>query len=294
MKRQPLNSLLLCVLLPFVAPRSQHGMHEDISGSKDIAWLENLAQADPETNAAESQLGRSTKEMRTHAYARLGEIGTSESLAAARHIEQLVKEHMPVPKTFKLGTIVFPMWHFSDTEMKEPLASVKASDGVTYAVIAYGFLGDVNDVFMITSNNPQGNVWKGPYLLPQKIYRGISNPRLEEKTSGHLIFRFEQHAPGPRNIMEGQLSAPQSAPKMGPQAWEISIADVEKDSDGDGWTDIEEQRLGTDPHNQDSDGDGIPDGADACPLYSAKATHANDESQILEKVFFAEYALRNL
>jgi outer membrane protein OmpA-like peptidoglycan-associated protein/opacity protein-like surface antigen len=32
------------------------------------------------------------------------------------------------------------------------------------------------------------------------------------------------------------------------------------DSDGDGLTNTEEERLGTDPHNPDTDGDGIPDG----------------------------------
>ena len=34
----------------------------------------------------------------------------------------------------------------------------------------------------------------------------------------------------------------------------------DKDSDGDGLTDIEEKNIGTDPHNPDSDGDGLSDG----------------------------------
>lgn len=34
----------------------------------------------------------------------------------------------------------------------------------------------------------------------------------------------------------------------------------QRDSDGDGLTDAEEEALGTDPNNADSDGDGIPDG----------------------------------
>jgi hypothetical protein len=38
------------------------------------------------------------------------------------------------------------------------------------------------------------------------------------------------------------------------------------DRDGDGLSDAEERRLGTDPDNPDSDGDGIPDGIDAEPL----------------------------
>ena len=35
---------------------------------------------------------------------------------------------------------------------------------------------------------------------------------------------------------------------------------TDKDSDGDGLTDIEEKNIGTDPHNPDTDGDGLSDG----------------------------------
>ena len=41
--------------------------------------------------------------------------------------------------------------------------------------------------------------------------------------------------------------------------------DVSRDSDGDGLTDEQEQALGTDPDNPDTDGDGVPDGADPEP-----------------------------
>ena len=39
-----------------------------------------------------------------------------------------------------------------------------------------------------------------------------------------------------------------------------------RDSDHDGLTNAEERRLHTDPHNADSDGDGISDGVDSRPL----------------------------
>lgn len=44
-----------------------------------------------------------------------------------------------------------------------------------------------------------------------------------------------------------------------------SLADIMKDSDGDGLTDLAEDRLMLDPHNPDTDGDGIPDGEDTLP-----------------------------
>lgn len=47
---------------------------------------------------------------------------------------------------------------------------------------------------------------------------------------------------------------------------ERDLADVERDSDGDGMTDIAERRLLLDPANPDSDGDGLNDGLDPMPL----------------------------
>jgi hypothetical protein len=52
-----------------------------------------------------------------------------------------------------------------------------------------------------------------------------------------------------------------------PDQWEVDNGldptdpdDAEKDPDGDGLTNEEEEEIGTDPHNPDTDGDGYPDG----------------------------------
>ncbi len=45
----------------------------------------------------------------------------------------------------------------------------------------------------------------------------------------------------------------------------IPLAELTRDSDGDGLTDIVEKHLLLDPHNPDSDGDGVPDGTDMMP-----------------------------
>lgn len=49
--------------------------------------------------------------------------------------------------------------------------------------------------------------------------------------------------------------------------WRVAINDL--DSDGDGLTDHEESKLGTDPNSIDSDADGLLDGLDPLPLTSA-------------------------
>jgi hypothetical protein len=48
--------------------------------------------------------------------------------------------------------------------------------------------------------------------------------------------------------------------------FEVSLADLYRDTDGDGLTDRLERQIGTDPHNPDSNGNGIPDGQDKNPL----------------------------
>ncbi len=44
------------------------------------------------------------------------------------------------------------------------------------------------------------------------------------------------------------------------------VDDGDSDSDGDGLTNSEEHAIGTSPTNPDTDGDGVNDGADGCPL----------------------------
>jgi hypothetical protein len=90
--------------------------------------------------------------------------------------------------------------------------------------------------------------------------------------------------------MEGQIGPPPQAPKLGQQTWELAVADIERDTDRDGWTDAEEQRLGIDPKKADSDGDGIPDGEDCCPNLAARQP-ADARGAILQRAVFACFGL---
>jgi hypothetical protein len=258
----------------------------------DIVALERMATANADNDAESLRMGDSSKDRRIAAYVRLGAIGTAQSLAAARRVEAKLKTTPLLPPTVTMGVWPHPMWHFGDEEAK-PFVTTLASDGTTYGIVQADLLGDSYDLFLTSSRSPMDRVtWTRPILIPNRIYRDFHDPKLVEGDKQQLIFTFIQTGPGPRNLMEGELAPPQNAPILGKQRWVLSLQALTRDSDGDGWTDIEEQRLGLDPQNRDTDGDGIPDGQDVCPKFKPEAGEANDEDvQILQKAVLAEYGL---
>jgi hypothetical protein len=73
-----------------------------------------------------------------------------------------------------------------------------------------------------------------------------------------------------REIDDGSIRFPPIAMKSMRTAHDrmirCSLPEIFRDTDGDGATDVEEARLGTDPADPDTDGDGLSDGADPAPL----------------------------
>jgi hypothetical protein len=65
--------------------------------------------------------------------------------------------------------------------------------------------------------------------------------------------------------------------------------ELSKDSDGDGWTDVVEGRIGTDPARVDSDGDGLNDSQDRNPLTVPR--ELNEREQVLAAAFEGLYRL---
>ncbi|MGC4042328.1 MAG: hypothetical protein QM758_00810 [Armatimonas sp.] len=59
------------------------------------------------------------------------------------------------------------------------------------------------------------------------------------------------------------------------------------DTDGDGWTDVAEKRLGTDPQRADTDGDGLKDSEDANPLAAPRPL--SETEKVLHAAFEARY-----
>jgi hypothetical protein len=274
-------------------PPNLNNPFEKVMVTDDVKWLEEVAgwARSGSNQFFSGRLASHPKDLSTAAYARLGELGTPESIEAIKRIELAAgKDHTLTPKFVALGISAHPTWHTSDSDLK-PFAQAKRNDGTTFGLVWQATLGDLN-AYLISSKTPDDpESWTRPRLIPDRIYRGLSNPGLAVKGNDTLIFSFTQDTPPPRGIMEGTHDPGPTSPKLGPQQVEISITAVERDTDGDGWTDNEEQRLGLDPRNQDSDKDGIPDGQDIWPNKAIVPGSNDEDTQILRRALFAVFGI---
>jgi hypothetical protein len=125
-----------------------------IATETDVGWLE----AAVSSSAAVSELPRSVqiitaKAARTLAYARLGELGTPESLAAIRRIDADAARIIPTPPTSVFDIWPHVGWFAADTVV-EPIARTTSADGTTYAVVSANLLGAF-DFFVVSSRAPE-------------------------------------------------------------------------------------------------------------------------------------------
>jgi hypothetical protein len=220
------------------------------------------------------------RDVRVEAYARLGALGTAESLAAVARLEARARAHTLTPATVPLGMWTSASWHCAGTVVA-PLARVRAANGLSYAIIHSTLLGG-NDYYLIFTRTPdKPETWSRPRLLGQSLpaYDGTQEIRLQVKDRNTLYF-----------IWSPKITTP--APAAMIPGLEIDLPAVLKDTDRDGWTDMEERRLGLNPAKADTDGDGIPDGMDVCPNYApARGEDADEDAQILRRAIFAAYGL---
>jgi Bacterial TSP3 repeat len=249
--------------------RVNRGPIDDVQRSTDIAWLERIASSAAFAQEVQraSPIGMA-KLLRGAAYARLGDIGTPESLAAVGRIEQLMADVPLTPPTVPLGVWPSVSWHMRDDD-QVPMATAIAPDGTTYAVVTASLLGGF-DLFLISTRTPDDpQSWSRPKRLGPPAQR-------EGDRSASLAF----HGPATLVLVT-------SGTEM-----QFALDDIERDSDGDGWTDVEEGRIGTNPHAPDSDGDGLPDGRDVCPLWPLpSATALDDNEAVLQRAVFAAFVL---
>ena len=259
--------------------------------STDVATLERFAGPGPTPEELRLQRWNpQTKVLRTAALARLGELGTPESLAAVDRLVEAAAKQGPATDQFLATTWPHAAWHFGDMGFM-PLAETTAPDGTTF-VMAPGDLYGRFELFVLSSKTPNDrSSWTRPRLTTVPFARGARNGELAWK-DGVLTLTFDQDTPPPRGVMEFRPEGNQVTAQTGPQTRRIVIDDVWRDTDKDGLTDIEERRIGLDPNNPDTDGDGIPDGADTCPLYAAPRDAPPDETRnLVQAAFFATFGV---
>ena len=261
--------LVVSIETSTVQVNQRGGPMDTVQRSTDVNWLERIASSPTfaQQVQASSPIGMA-KMLRGAAYARLGDLASAESLAAVERIEQSLAETSLVPNTVPLGVWPSVAWHISGSNAS-PLATVAAPDGTTYGVLMASLLGG-EDLFLISTRTPEDPTsWSRP-----KLVGPVARPEAAGTTS--LMFRGAGTL-----VLRG----------FGRDV-QFALDEIERDSDGDGWTDLEEGRIGTNPHAADSDGDGIPDGRDVCPLYEAPGPQSSDDSgTILQKAIFAAFAL---
>jgi len=278
---------------PEIPAETPRGPFKKVAESTDVAWLEEIANSLEKAQALGPRggLAKHAKDLRTAAYARLGALGTRASLAACDRIEKKAKDCSLTPSTVSTRLWTHPCWHFGDWEVT-PLAHAKGSDGTRYAVVRSGLLGG-SDLFLISSKTPDNEAsWTRPKLVPGVTCRRIREPSLSLREEQTLEFSYSQVALEPTDTVSGTPDRRKQAPPLEPQKCEIDIGQVLHDQDGDGWTDAEETRLGLDPENGDTDGDGVLDGMDCCPNFApARDDRTTEEARIVQRAVFATFGL---
>lgn len=291
-----LLSLILCVALSAAFSQEENGKREAtlrkalaaISHETDVRKLETAAQYEATDTLDGDAIGMAAFAFRSAAYIQLGKVGSAEAVAAIERIRTRARQIRPNAPYIPLTFIDNPARHEGAISLK-PIAEATGADGTKYGLVYANLMGDI-DLFLVVKR-PKDDLWSRPKLIPNRIYRGVREPKMTVRSDNELVFNYVQKGPGGRDIMEGFLNTPAKAPSLGPQEWRIIISDITRDSDGDGLTDIEEQRLGLDPHNPDSDGDGVKDGEDICPNLSQKSVVADEDSELIQEAFYAIYGI---
>jgi hypothetical protein len=129
--------------------------------------------------------------------------------------------------------------------------------------------------YWVLLSDEKGSRWRHPLYtglranLPytvraQSVLPLLAGDRLQVEVEVEELGSFFTSDGGPAELAPRQ-------PRAGIYL-EIPLAELERDADGDGLSDLEEERLLTDPEDADTDHDGIGDGEDPMPTIPAVGT----------------------
>lgn len=159
---------------------------------------------------------------------------------------------------------------------------------------------EIRALCLSTAADPMGEVGPGGYWLLRSrgadrgwdtpLYLGFqergpyvakSDARLSMFADGMLRLEADVAELDPDSISfpPVMLSVRREVPDI---VLDLRLSDLERDTDGDGWTDILEVKLHTDPTRADTDGDGLSDALDDFPQASARGTPDGDAEIIVD------------
>jgi hypothetical protein len=269
----------------------------EIGTSTEVGWLERIARsADAATEAWRAQWNRMghPRDLRIAAFARLGELGTRESLAAQQRIQAALAARSMVAYSLPLDTDwPHAAWHMS-AQPPAPIARAQTRDGGWLALIAVDLLGPPQ-VFVLECEDDRLSRCSRPKpAVPWRWRSRRTNVSLTEVGAGRFrldVVPLEPERPAAATVLPTRQPRDRVRPEPPPpERHDIVLADVNRDSDADGWTDIEERTLGLDPARRDSDADGVEDAHDRAPL-SVGFAAANEDTEILQQAIFAAFGL---
>jgi hypothetical protein len=273
-----LVTVAVSISLSAIQPRS---LVTEVQSSTNVAWLERLCNDVAFAEAEYADRGRNTagvKGVRSAAYVRLGELATPESVAAIPRIEAAHRAQSVLPPAITPGAWSYhPAPHMSDSRWRID-SRTPVSQGFDAAAFVLEFYGAVS-LFVATGENGR---WGRPYLVLPSVQRDAV-VTLRDLGGGRLRAAFST-ASAPN---QERTTLP-----FVPGAIEFSLSDVQQDSDGDGWTDIEEQWLDLSWHDPDSDRDRLPDGSDSTPGFQPTGAAVDPvDAAILRRALFAMFGL---
>jgi len=147
------------------------------------------------------------------------------------------------------GRTILPLEARTSIQQKPDGSGVKIKDswtddqGQKWSVGAWNGLGSPEDLWVFK--------WTGKEM-GSPLFTGFSGYWPVSRPSGMPTKGSEAHEAEMRQLIQQG-------------GWHKGILTLAKDSDADGYTDLEERWLGLDPMNPDTDGDGIRDGIDKNP-----------------------------
>jgi hypothetical protein len=147
--------------------------------------------------------------------------------------------------------------------------------------------------YWVILSSDGGTTWSQPFFAGLRVSQNYTVPagsNLPLLAGDHLHLEVERRVAKPAAESSAAGTAPAAAQLgRGAQAiyLDIPLATLQRDSDGDGLTDLAEECLVTDPADPDTDHDGVPDGVDPLPQAASRPV-PGPESLALAAFFAAK------